>query len=402
MGEGPTDHERLAELEGFNQRLAIFNEMIHGLNAATSEEDVFRLAAHFAPRLVRAERASICLVQPDGIHADIFALEGSTGTMPAHMKLRLADTGVGRAIAERRVINTSFIPVEDIKQDHIMLTQFGMKSSMCVPLITGGVVIGTVNVASTIANAYGARDETLMTQLASLLGTTLQNRRLVNQVKEALALAETERSKSDQLLLNILPAGIAERLKRGEGMIADRLEKATVLFADIVGFTTLSATISPAELVTLLNRVFSSFDRHVEELGLEKIKTIGDAYMVVGGLREPLERRPGAVMEMALHMNRELAILSEETGRSLQLRIGIHSGEVVAGVIGTRTIAFDLWGDTVNTASRMESHGLPGRIHCTAAVADMLRGQYEFEERAPIEIKGKGLMTTYLLRHPLG
>jgi class 3 adenylate cyclase len=392
-----SERGRLEALEDQSRRLSVLHEMVHEISLATTEDDLFRLTAHYTPRIVNADRASVCLLQPDGVNYDIFALAGVTGKMPVSMKLRLDETGVGKAIRERRLVGTGAMDAADALADWRMLAQVGMRSVMNAPLITGGDCIGTVNVATTRPEAYGAEDEHLLGQIASLLGSNLRNRRLVAEVREALAVAEHERGKSERLLLNILPSRIAERLKSGEAMIADRVAEACVLFADIVGFTTFSSGITPGELVTLLNRIFSAFDAHVVELGLEKIKTIGDAYMVVGGLKTPLSSRPSAVAEMALRMRDDVTRLSVETGRALELRVGVHCGEVVAGVIGTKTVAYDLWGDTVNTASRMESHGVPGEIQCTSAAASLFGDAFELRSRGVIDVKGKGPMETWFL-----
>lgn len=206
-----------------------------------------------------------------------------------------------------------------------------------------------------------------------------------------------QQEQSELLLLNILPAPIAERLKLQESTIADSFAEVTVLFADIVGFTQLSADTSPTELVELLNKIFSAFDRLSELHGLEKIKTIGDAYMVVGGLPMPRSDHAQAIAEMALDMQDAIALFNLKNAKSFQIRVGISTGPVVAGVIGIKKFIYDLWGDTVNTASRMESHGLAGRIQITATTYERLRDQYIFEERGIIHVKGKGEMTTYLL-----
>ena len=196
----------------------------------------------------------------------------------------------------------------------------------------------------------------------------------------------------------MLPKPIADRLKRKDEPIADGFDDVTVLFGDIVGFTPLSQRLPPSNLVALLNDIFSRFDEFAERHGLEKIKTIGDAYMVAGGVPVCRENHAEAVAEMALDMLGELTRFNERTRNALDIRIGIASGPVVAGVIGKKKFAYDLWGDTVNTASRMESHGVPGSIHVTAATYKRLRNDYEFEERGLIEVKGKGEMQTYLLK----
>jgi class 3 adenylate cyclase len=209
---------------------------------------------------------------------------------------------------------------------------------------------------------------------------------------------EAEQKKSEELLLNILPEAVAEQLKKEQRTIAEHFPEVTVLFADIVGFTRLSAGIPPNEVVTLLNDIFSVFDRLAEMYGLEKIKTIGDAYMVVGGLPVEKTDHVEAIARMALDMKVAIAQVKHDKYPSFSMRIGIHTGPVVAGVIGVKKFIYDLWGDTVNIASRMESHGIPGEIQVSQAVYDRLRDYYVFEPRGAIPIKGKGEMVTYLLR----
>jgi class 3 adenylate cyclase len=208
---------------------------------------------------------------------------------------------------------------------------------------------------------------------------------------------EVERAKAERLLLNILPESIAERLKRDEGVIADGYEEVTVLFADIVDFTPLSAGMSPLELVHLLNRIFSKLDELVETHGLEKIKTIGDAYMVVGGLPRQRDDHAEAVADLALDIREAVAHFHRPDGTPIVMRIGIHSGPVVAGVIGTKKFIYDLWGDAVNTASRMESHGVAGAIQVTESTWALLRHSFRFKERGPLDVKGKGPMRVWLL-----
>jgi class 3 adenylate cyclase len=214
--------------------------------------------------------------------------------------------------------------------------------------------------------------------------------------ERALAELAVERAKSERLLLNVLPASVADRLKESDQVIADGFDAATVLFADIVGFTPLAQDLPPAEAVVLLDRIFAGWDELVDRHGVEKIKTIGDAYMVAGGLPAPREDHAEAIADLALEMGAE-AERYGESGVPLEVRIGIDSGPVVAGVIGRAKFAYDLWGDTVNTASRMESHGLPGAIQVTERAYERLRDRYELRRRGTIEVKGKGPMTTYFL-----
>ena len=222
----------------------------------------------------------------------------------------------------------------------------------------------------------------------------------MRQLTAAMHQLSEERERSERLLLNILPAPIAERLKASEESIAEHSDGVTVLFADIVGFTPLSARKTPRALVELLNRIFSEFDALADAHGLEKIKTIGDAYMAVAGLPEPRPDHAVRAAGMALAMHAATARVSAEMGEELSLRIGLHSGPAVAGVIGRRKFTYDMWGDTVNTASRMESHGLPGTIHCTEATAALLLGAFKLQARGAMEIKGKGEMHTFLVLGP--
>jgi len=215
--------------------------------------------------------------------------------------------------------------------------------------------------------------------------------------ERALAELGVEREKSERLLLNVLPESVAGRLKESDEVIADGFEAATVLFADIVGFTPLAQELEPADTVALLDRVFARWDALAAHHGLEKIKTIGDAYMVAGGVPTPRDDHAEAVAEMALAMGAEVERCAIESGIGLEVRIGIDSGPVVAGVIGRSKFSYDLWGDTVNTASRMEHHGLAGEIQVTERVYERLQGRYDFRPRGTIEVKGKGSMTTYLL-----
>jgi class 3 adenylate cyclase len=218
----------------------------------------------------------------------------------------------------------------------------------------------------------------------------------------AAALAEgaldRERAVAERLLLNILPTPIAQRLKDGAATIADAHPAVTVLFADLVGFTPLAAGLPSTEVVGVLNEVFSRFDRLAARFGLEKIKTIGDAYMAVAGLPDPAADHARRAADMALAMVDELAAYDREHDRALSIRVGLHAGAVTAGVIGVTKFSYDLWGDTVNTASRLESHGEPGRVHVSEAVRVALDGNaYTFEDRGLVPLKGKGELRTFFL-----
>ena len=219
----------------------------------------------------------------------------------------------------------------------------------------------------------------------------------ITERKLAQEALKFQQEQSEKLLLNILPKPIAERLKAQQSTIADSFADVSVLFADIVGFTELSARMSPTELVKRLNVIFSHFDQLAEKYGVEKIKTIGDAYMVVGGLPMPRDDHAEAIAQMALGMQAKIAKLCADTGEKLAIRVGINSGPVVAGVIGVSKFTYDLWGDTVNVAARMEATGFAGRIQVTDVTYELLKDKYLFERRGVIQVKGKGNMMTYWL-----
>ena len=227
-----------------------------------------------------------------------------------------------------------------------------------------------------------------------LLGDTVHSRRALAREQRLL---EAERARSEGLLRNMLPESIAERLKQRQEVIADASPQVTVLFADIVDFTLHAERSSPEATVALLNELFSQFDALTESRGLEKIKTVGDAYMVAGGLPNPRPDHARAVAELALEMLDLAARRSFPDGGPVRLRIGIDTGPVVAGVIGRRRFSYDLWGDTVNTASRMETTGIPGCIQITERTRELLGDGYVLRERGGIQVKGKGKMLTYFL-----
>jgi adenylate cyclase len=216
----------------------------------------------------------------------------------------------------------------------------------------------------------------------------------VGQNRSAFRLLRDERAKSEGLLLNILPREIAAILKNEPRTIAEHFPQASILFADVVGFTPMTASMSPRELVELLNEVFSCFDELVEEFGLEKIKTIGDCYMVASGVPRPRDDHAEILVRMALAMQHAIRDKAF-SGRRLVFRIGVNSGPVVAGVIGKRKFAYDLWGDAVNTASRMESHGQGGHIQITRSTYELIRDRFACEPKGVVQIKGKGPMEVW-------
>ena len=245
---------------------------------------------------------------------------------------------------------------------------------------------------ATCCSAFRRHDDQACTILLLIVFYALR------EAARAEAAAEREYERSETLLANILPAAIAARLKsRTETVIADRYDEASILFADMAGFTARASETAPDDLVQFLNRVFTDFDRLVERHGLEKIKTTGDAYMVVSGVPEPRPDHAQALAGLALEMRDAAMDLRDPQGREVPIRIGIGSGPVVAGVVGTRKFFYDVWGDAVNVASRMETTGYAGKIQVSEDVYERLKDEFVLEARGEIDIKGKGRMPTWFL-----
>ena len=285
-------------------------------------------------------------------------------------------------------------------------------SELALPILLEGRVIGVIDSEHSQPGFFTAVHREILTTIASMTASRVSRALLDDDLRRAHQELEqkiTERTRelsvaierAEGLLLNTLPAPIARRLQAGEQVIAERFDEVTVLFADIVGFTPLAAAMSPEALVRLLGRVFTEFDNLSDTLGLEKIKTLGDAYMVVAGVPTPRTDHREAMAEMALGILRAVERVNLVLGTHLAVRVGMFSGSVVAGIIGVRKFAYDLWGATVNVASRMESQGVRGKIHVHESTYLALRGRYRFERRGIIEVKGLGAMPTYFLLGPL-
>lgn len=242
-----------------------------------------------------------------------------------------------------------------------------------------------------IAKAIG----TAMPFVAAAFISSIHN--LYVKLKDTESLLRTEHEKSELLLSNIFPKKIVDRLKNGEVLIADRYQDSTILFSDLVGFSKLSKTMQPQKLVQLLDKIITNFDQLSEKLQVEKIKTIGDGYLVVSGIPDENTQHASAVCKMALAMLESIEQLNTENGLQLQIRIGIHSGPVIGGVIGPKKFTFDLWGDTVNLANRLESQGIPGRIHISHTTRKLIGNEFHVEPRGHINIKGYGTIETYFL-----
>nr|WP_223807684.1 adenylate/guanylate cyclase domain-containing protein [Pseudanabaena sp. UWO311] len=312
------------------------------------------------------------------------------------------------ALLENRIIAVEDVQDDDIFRELVFpyCIPFNIVSVLLSRFEVGGEIIGILAFEHTdIEHLWLEEEISFASSLADLLalGMEAQERR---RAEESL---RVEQKKSERLLLNVLPQEIAERLKNVQSktklhlktsgtIIADSFEEVTVLFADIVNFTEYAASISASELVNVLNEIFSEFDHLVEQYDLEKIKTIGDSYMVVGGLPVPSKDHAEAIAEMALQMQTVIQKFKRTDGTNFSLRIGIHTGQAIAGVIGTKKFIYDLWGDTVNVASRMESYGIAGCTQVTEATYQLLKEKYHLDRRSAINIKGKGEMITYLLK----
>lgn len=265
------------------------------------------------------------------------------------------------------------------------------------------IVISALDELDSVVRCIEAGAEDYLTKpfnpvlLRARIGASLEKKWLRDREKKFIEDLEQERRRSESLLLNILPQSIVNRLREGEMVIADRITEATILFCDLVGFTALSQDLPPDRTIDLLTRIFSAFDRLAAEHGVEKIKTIGDAYMAAAGIPERQSDHAIRIAMLAPRMLAGVDDIAKATDLKLQARVGIHTGPIVAGVLGTHKFVYDVWGDTVNTASRMESHSLPGRIQVSAATRIALGDRFTFEPRGTMEIKGKGRMETYFL-----
>lgn len=340
-----------------------------GIDSAVSGEEGAAIYDNFLGRSVVGNYHSI----PDRDLALLVEMDTSEALAPAR-RLGVLIIGVGLVSVVLLAIGVYFVTRQLLKPV-LAVTEASVKIAagdlnQAVPVLTWdemGVLAGNFN------------------HTTGRLRTTLED-------------LEAEQQKSEALLLDVLPGPIAERLKRGEENIADSYAEVSVLFAGIVRFTILSTKVTPNQLIELLNRIFSAFDALSEKYRLEKIKTIGDAYMVVGGLPTPRDDHAVAIAEIALDMQEYVEQFNKETSQGLSIRIGINSGPVVAGVVGTKKFLYDIWGDAVNTAARMESQGIEGRIQVTDATYQHLRDKYQLEERGVVDIKGKGEMNVYMLK----
>ncbi len=326
---------------------------------------------------------------------------GLTGvpTLDAYGPLKI--DGLNWAITARLDEAEALAPLATMRRRLVLFTLLVLGATLLAAGIMARQIVRPVQALADAAHRVAEGDLSARAPVTGRdeiaeLATTFN--RMAGNIEEQTREIELKNRENEALLLSILPPAIATRLKGGANPIADNFAEVSVLFADIVGFTVLSDGRPPNEVVAFLNDLFHRFDLLAQRRGVEKIKTIGDAYMAVAGLPTPAEDHARRMIEMALDMLDEARRCSAETGLTIELRIGVNSGPVVAGVIGASKFIYDLWGDTVNIASRMESHGVTGAIHVTRATWEILKNDYEFESRGTVEIKGKGPMETWLLK----
>ncbi|MBS0519271.1 MAG: HAMP domain-containing protein [Proteobacteria bacterium] len=381
----------------FENRDRFFEEL---RRSGTPEAEIDAIKRYGSPILHQeidtvATRAAVAGIEGTGRIRDSFGRETLSSWGPVDI------AGVKWGLVSRITTAEAFAPIHRLERElaavgglallTVIIAGAWFARSLLNPLreLTAGVKRFTAG-DRTVKVAVRSQDE--IGQLCTAFNG------MVDELSTKNSIIETKNRENEELLLNVLPAPIANRLRGGEQSIADGFAEVSVAFADLVGFTALSSDMPPQNVVTLLNGLFTRFDVAAQELGIEKIKTVGDAYMAVCGLPVPMEDHAERIVRMAIrmvHITREHAL---ENKVSMKLRVGVNTGPVVAGVIGRSKYIYDLWGDTVNLASRMESGGIPDTIQVTRPVYEKLKDKFSFESRGLIEVKGKGSVEAWLLR----
>jgi class 3 adenylate cyclase/tetratricopeptide (TPR) repeat protein len=365
-----------------NKRIHAMSRIGADLAGSLVFQDVVLKIHHEVNQLMDAPIFNIGVFLPDEERIEFrYLIENGIFMPPPSVMMSDTARPAVQCVRERKeiVINDQDIPI---------LVGTKPQSLVYVPLIANDSIIGVFSVQSLQKNSYSAGKVAFLRAISSHIATALQNIQAFEQIQQQREALASEREKSERLLLNILPPIIAERMKHDQSLIADYYQSVSVMFIDIVDFTIFTQNVNAHDVVTMLDGMFSKFDAIMVKYGVEKIKTIGDAYMAASGIPTKREDHAEAIAKAALDIQQLMG------GR---VRIGIHTGAVVAGVIGTSKFSYDLWGDTVNTAARMESHGEPGQIHVSEEVFLALKGKFAFEERGAMEIKGKGVMRTWFL-----
>ncbi|MGO4440645.1 adenylate/guanylate cyclase domain-containing protein [Rhizobium sp. RAF56] len=369
-------------------------------SVGASEDEIAAIERYGTPVLhqrvdTQASRAAIAGVQGTG---EIIGYRG-VPTLASWGPLEIP--GVTWAVVAKIDSAEAFAPITKLRRDLLVVGGLALLAVAATAAWLSRALVGplrdlTAGVKRFAAGDYGAKVPVRTSDEIGQLCLAFNG--MVEDLREKNVVIESKNRENEELLLNVLPAPIANRLRGGEARIADGFAEVTVAFADLVGFTELTSDMPPQDVVTLLNGLFTRFDDAARELGIEKIKTVGDAYMAVCGLPEPVANHAERMVRMAIrmvHITREHAI---EYNTSMRLRVGINTGPVVAGVIGKSKYIYDLWGDTVNLASRMESNGIPDSIQVTRPVYEQLKNLFAFEARGAIEVKGKGKVEAWVLK----
>jgi class 3 adenylate cyclase len=379
------------------QGLYALLELTHEINKGLFVDDLFGKIYDTFSSVIPYDRIGIALLEDNGRMlsarwarsdgGEAHITRGYRASMEGSSLLRILETGDPRIINDLSAYRSEH-PHSDSSR---LIVDEGIRSSLTCPLIAAGRPLGFIFFSSRQTGTYRNLHSDVFKLIAGQLSVVLEKSHIYEQL-----MAEME--KSESLLLNVMPARIIARIKAGNDNPVEELAEVGVLFADIAGFTEIAGHFSAESVVRFLRETFTQFDILCERHGVEKIKTIGDAYMACSGVSSPDRNGLLSLARFALEMLTTAAQLRCPDGEPLRLRIGIHSGPVIAGVIGQKKFAYDMWGDTVNVAQRLESTGMPGHVHVTEAVYAQLKQHFSFEPRGTIELKGKGGMTTYFIK----
>jgi len=382
-----------------DQRLRDHLFKVEGLNAlseeltkATTEKEVLQIGARYAARSCGADLIEVALQDPNGLSYQCFLLDEERGVVAE------GDRETLELLASRVVVEGTGKFTKDVTEptgiEWSEIEEQGLNSAVAVPMRAGPSTIGVVSAARKDHRPFDPGETGTVKQLATLLGDALGIQRFIVQLHGEL-------KTTDALLLDVLPPSVARRMKEGEKLIADRVEDSAVMFCDLVGFTEFSSSAEPEEVVAMLDEFFLLLEQECHKHGVEKIKTIGDSFMAAAGVTMDVEDPAHAMAGYVVSVMAKLAELREQRAHALDFRIGFAVGPVVGGVIGGERLFFDIWGDTVNTASRMESNGEAGAITCTQGAYERLRDRWEFEPVGKTQVKGKGEVEMWQLKGPL-
>ena len=387
--EGKIETEQILVEQLF--KVSGLNEFSEKLAEATSEADVLELAARQARRISGAQGLELFLQQEHRGQPKWLRLAGRE-----FQEVDEVWTWEGSFLQQVAQGSSSVVSNDCANEEAEHWKAFadqGFGSAMILPMQAGADPIGVAVVGAQVSGHFDRMSTPVVQQFVGVLCTHLELRRTLRKLEVSL-------DKSDNLLVNVLPAPIADRMKQGEVQIADRIDEAAILFCDLVGFTAFSATATPEQVVALLQEIFGVLEDECERHGVEKIKTIGDAFMAAAGITVPVNDPAEAMARFADSASRQLRLLMEEHSTQIGFRMGMHLGPVVAGVIGGHRLFYDVWGDTVNLASRVESSGRVGAVSCTDSVRQALHSRWRFTDRGLVSLKGKGDQRIWLLEGP--